>query len=183
MLPTGHPLAAAEIIDPRDLAEEPLHVPRDEGNQDIYDLALELLADNGLATPRLAPTSVSLAAVMQHIAAGDGWTIMSDIVVRHPVPGITGCPLAIDPPREAREVLREIIWHRDTDALADQTLQRPPRRCSAWSAPSPALLSKRSWRPSRRAEEWPVLGRPRDPYRVNAIVGCAGLPWARPGGR
>jgi DNA-binding transcriptional LysR family regulator len=122
LLPTGHPLADAEIIDPRDLAEEPLHVPRDEGNQDIYDLALELLADNGLATPRLAPTSVSLAAVMQHIAAGDGWTIMSDIVGRHPIPGITGCPLAINPPREAREVLLEIIWHRDTDALAVQAL-------------------------------------------------------------
>jgi DNA-binding transcriptional LysR family regulator len=130
LLPTGHPLAAAEVIDPRDLAEEPLHVPRDEGNQDIYDLALELLADNGVAAPRLAPTSVSLAAVMQHIAAGDGWTIVSDIVGRHPVPGITGCPLAIDSPREAREVLLEIIWHRNADALAvralvDQLLQTP----------------------------------------------------------
>jgi DNA-binding transcriptional LysR family regulator len=122
LLPTGHPLAASAIIDPRDLAEEPLHVPLQEGSPDVYDLSLALLADNGVAAPRLAPTSVSLAAVMQHIAAGDGWTIVSDIVGRHPVPGITGCPLAIDPPRQAREVLLEIIWHRDTDAAAVRAL-------------------------------------------------------------
>ena len=70
---------------------------------------------------------------MQHIAAGDGWTIVSDIVGRHPVPGISGCPLAIDSPREAREVLLEIIWHRNADALAvralvDQLLRRPNSR-------------------------------------------------------
>jgi hypothetical protein len=67
LLPAGHPLAAAEIVDPRDPANEHPLVPRREDNHDICDLVRELLTDSGLATPHVDPRAgVSFAAVLQH---------------------------------------------------------------------------------------------------------------------
>jgi DNA-binding transcriptional LysR family regulator len=115
LLPAGHPLAAAGIVDPLALAKEPLHLPRRDDNREIYDLVLELLADAGLTSPRLAPTAVSFAAVLQHIAAGDGWTVVTAIVGPQPVAGTIARPLAAS---THRKVHLEMIWHRNTDTRA-----------------------------------------------------------------
>jgi DNA-binding transcriptional LysR family regulator len=115
LLPAGHPLANAEIIDPLALANEPLHLPARENNQAMYDLGLEMLADSGLAAPLLAPAAVSLAAVVQQIASGDGWTVAAGSIGRYPPAGTVARPLAHG---AGREVHLEAIWHRDTDAIA-----------------------------------------------------------------
>ena len=127
LLPSGHPLAHAETIDPPALAKEPLHLPAREDNQAIYDFILELLANSGLAPPLLAPTAISLAAVVQQIAAGDGWTVVSNCIKTYPPAGTVARPLSIG---ARRGLHREVIWHRDSDAIAiraliDQLLQTP----------------------------------------------------------
>ena len=52
-----HPLAVADVIDPRDLAELPLHLPDKAENPDIYHLILEQLADAGVPAPRRSAPS------------------------------------------------------------------------------------------------------------------------------
>jgi DNA-binding transcriptional LysR family regulator len=127
LLPAGHPLAAVDIVDPRALANEPLHLPSRDANPDIYDLILEMLADSGVTPPRLAPPVVTAAATMQYIAAGHGWAIAAGSIGRYPPAGTATRPLASDTHREVRF---EAIWHRNADALAvralvDQLLRTP----------------------------------------------------------
>jgi DNA-binding transcriptional LysR family regulator len=127
VLPAGHPLAGVDVVDPRALAAEPLHLPRRDANPDIYDLALEMLADSGLIAPHLAPPYDSAAAAIQSVAAGHGWAITAGSVGRNPPAGTTARPLEVAP---RRQVHFEMVWHRDTDALAvraltDQLLRTP----------------------------------------------------------
>lgn len=125
VLPAGHPLAGVDLVDPRALAAEPLHLPRRDANPDIYDLALEMLADSGVTAPHLAPPYDNAAAVIQSVATGHGWTITAGIIGRYPPAGTTTRPLDFT---TRRQVHLEIIWHRDTDthavrALTDQLLK------------------------------------------------------------
>ena len=119
VLPAGHPLAGVDIVDPRELAAEPLPLPRRDANPDIYDLALEMLADSGVTAPHLAPPYDSAAAAIQSVAAGHGWAITAGSVGRYPPAGTTTRPLDFTP---RRQVHLEIVWHRDTDALAVRAL-------------------------------------------------------------
>jgi DNA-binding transcriptional LysR family regulator len=107
-----HPLAGAEVIDPRDLADLPLHLPDKDESPDIHDLILEQLADAGVSAPRRAPALATFATVIAHIAAGDGWLFSARTLARHTPPGLVAIRLAV-PPR--REVRFEIIWHVNTD--------------------------------------------------------------------
>lgn len=119
LLPARHPLATAPSINPRDLSGDPLHLPRREGDPAIYDLILETLADHGVLAPRRAPTVDSLAAVVQDIAAGNGWTIITSGPVQHLVPGTVARPLAVT---VGRQVHLAVIWHKGADQTAVRAL-------------------------------------------------------------
>ena len=119
VLPAGHSLAGVDVVDPRALAAEPLHLPHRDDNPDIYDLVLEMLADSGVPAPHLAPSYDSVAAVIQWIAAGHGWTITAGSIGRYPPAGTITRPLDLTP---RRQVHLELVWHRDTNALAVRAL-------------------------------------------------------------
>jgi DNA-binding transcriptional LysR family regulator len=112
LIASHHPLADADLIDPRDLADLPLHLPDKADNPDIYNLILEQLADAGVASPRRAPPLGSFATVIAHIAAGDGWSLSARTLARQTPPGIAARPLAVTPRHTVRF---EIIWHIHTD--------------------------------------------------------------------
>ena len=107
-----HPLAVADVIDPRDLAELPVHLPEKAENPDIYHLILELLADAGVPAPRRAPPLGTFATVIAHIAAGDGWLVSARTLARHIPPGLVAKRLAVTP---RHKLQFEIIWHVNTD--------------------------------------------------------------------
>ena len=109
-----HPLAVADVIDPRDLAELPLHLPEKAENPDIYNLILELLADAGVPAPRRAPPLGTFATVIAHIAAGDGWLVSARTLARHIPPGLVAKRLAVTP---RHKLQFEIIWHVNTDPV------------------------------------------------------------------
>jgi DNA-binding transcriptional LysR family regulator len=119
LLPAGHPLAGVDIVDPRALAAEPLHLPSRDDNPDLYDLALELLADSGVSAPHLAPPYDSTATVVQYVASGHGWAMMTGNIGRYPPAGTISRPLDFT---VRRQVHLEIVWHRDTDATAVRAL-------------------------------------------------------------
>jgi DNA-binding transcriptional LysR family regulator len=110
-----HPLAAADQIHPLELADLPLHLPNKSDVPDIYNLMLEVLADAGVPAPRRAPSSGTLANVIQHIAAGNGWMIAAHNHVRHGAPGTIAKPLVATLRRSVDFCL---IWH----VQADQTI-------------------------------------------------------------
>ena len=107
-----HPFAGAEVIDPRDLADLPLHLPDKTDNPDIYHLILEQLADAGVPAPRRAPPLGTFANVIAHVAAGSGWSLSARTLARHVPPGIVARPLATS---LRRTVKFEIIWHVNTN--------------------------------------------------------------------
>jgi DNA-binding transcriptional LysR family regulator len=107
-----HPLATADVIDPRDLADLPLHLPDKAETPDVYNLILEQLADAGVTAPRRAPPLATFATVVAHIAAGDGWLLSARTLARHPPPGLVAKRLAVTP---RRTVQFEIIWHVNAD--------------------------------------------------------------------
>jgi DNA-binding transcriptional LysR family regulator len=110
-----HPLAGAEVIDPRDLADLPLHLPDKTDNPDIYHLILEQLADAGVPAPRRAPPLGTFANVIAHIASGGSWTLSARTLARRAPPGITARPLATS---LRRTVKFEILWHVNTNTAA-----------------------------------------------------------------
>jgi len=112
LIASHHPLAATERIDPRDLADLPLHLPDKTDNPEIYNLILEQLADAGVPAPLRAPPLGTFANVIAHIAAGDGWSFSARTLARQTPPGIAARPLAVTPPDAVRF---EIIWHVNTD--------------------------------------------------------------------
>jgi DNA-binding transcriptional LysR family regulator len=134
LISARHPLAAADRIDPRDLAELPLHLPAKADNPDIYNLTLELLADAGVPAPRRAPPLETFASVIANIAAGGGWLVSASTLARHTPPGLSAKPLTV---ALRRSVRAELIWHVNTEpatvtayadrfqsALADQLNQK-----------------------------------------------------------
>jgi DNA-binding transcriptional LysR family regulator len=110
-----HPLAGAEVIDPRDLADLPLHLPDKTDNPDIYHLILEQLADAGVPAPRRAPPLGTFANVIAHVAAGSGWSLSARTLARSVPPGIVARPLATS---LRRTVKFEIIWHVNINTTA-----------------------------------------------------------------
>ena len=131
LIASHHPLADAGLIDPRDLADLPLHLPDKDDNPDIYNLILEQLADAGVPAPRRAPPLGTFANVIAHIATGNGWSVSARTLAQHTPAGISARPLAVT----TRHTVRfEIMWHINTDpetiatfaqrvqdALADRT--------------------------------------------------------------
>jgi DNA-binding transcriptional LysR family regulator len=113
-----HPLAGADVIDPRDLADLPLHLPDKTDNPDIYYLILEQLADAGVPAPRRAAPLGTFANVIAHVAAGSGWSFSARTLARHVPPGIVARPLATS---LRRTVKFEIIWHVNTNTAALET--------------------------------------------------------------
>jgi DNA-binding transcriptional LysR family regulator len=107
-----HPAATADVIDPRDLADLPLHLPDKSDNPDIYHLILETLADAGLAAPRRASSPGTFANVIAHIAAGNGWLVSAGILPRHLPPGTVTRPLAVT---TRHTVHFAVIWHINSD--------------------------------------------------------------------
>jgi LysR family hca operon transcriptional activator len=112
LIASHHPLADADLIDPRDLADLPLHLPDKADNPDIYNLILEQLADAGVASPRRAPPLGTFATVIAHIAAGSGWSLSARTLARQTPRGIAARPLAVTPRHTVRF---ELIWHINTD--------------------------------------------------------------------
>jgi DNA-binding transcriptional LysR family regulator len=107
-----HALAGAELIDPLDLADLPLHLPAKADNPVMYDLILEILADAGVPAPRRAPSVGTLANIMAHITAGNGWMLTTGTVARHVTRGTVARPLAVTSPREVQYLM---IWHVSAD--------------------------------------------------------------------
>jgi DNA-binding transcriptional LysR family regulator len=107
-----HPLAGADQIRPVELADLPLHLPNKSDVPDIYNLVLELLADAGVPAPRRAPSSGSLANVIQHIAAGSGWMVSAHNHVRHGASGTIAKPLVVT---SRHTVHFSLIWHVHAD--------------------------------------------------------------------
>jgi DNA-binding transcriptional LysR family regulator len=110
-----HPLAGAEVIDPRDLADLPLHLPDKTDNPDIYNLILEQLADAGVPAPRRAPPLGTFANVIAHVAAGGSWSFSARTLARHVPPGVAARPLATS---LRRTVKFEVLWHINTNTAA-----------------------------------------------------------------
>ena len=81
-------------------------------NPDIYHLVLELLADAGVLAPRRAPTVASLAAVIQQISGGNGWTVIASTVARHVLPGTVAVPLRVS---SRHNVQFALVWHASVD--------------------------------------------------------------------
>lgn len=121
VLSERHPLAGAEVIQPRDLADLPLHLPDETDSPDIHHLILEQLADAGVPAPRRAPRSGSFATVITQIAAGDGWLLSARTLARHVPPGLVTRRLAVT---SRRRVQFEVIWHVNTDPATVQTFCR-----------------------------------------------------------
>jgi DNA-binding transcriptional LysR family regulator len=126
-----HALADADLIDPRDLADLPLHLPSKADNPDIYHLVLELLADAGVPSPRRAPPVGTLANVVAHVAAGNGWMVSTRTLARHVAAGTVARPLAVT----ARHTVRFVAaWHVSADSAAvgaflerlDEALENQP---------------------------------------------------------
>jgi DNA-binding transcriptional LysR family regulator len=115
LIAAHHPLAGAEVIDPRDLADLPLHLPDKTDNPDIYRLILEQLAESGVPAPRRAPPLGTLANVIAHVAAGSGWVLSARTLARRVPPGIVARPLAMS---HCRTEKFEIIWHVNTNPAA-----------------------------------------------------------------
>ena len=117
-----HPLAESDVIDPRDLADLPLHLPDKAESPHIYALILEHLAEAGVAAPRRAAPLSTMAAVIAQIASGDGWLFSARTLARHVPPGLVARPLGVPIQRKLRF---EIIWHVNVDAAAvDEFLER-----------------------------------------------------------
>ncbi len=108
-----HPLAESDVIDPRDLADLPLHLPDKAESPHIYNLILEHLAEAGVPAPRRAAPLSTMAAVIAQIAAGDGWLFSARTLARHVPPGLAAKPLNVG---FGRKVEFEVIWHINTDA-------------------------------------------------------------------
>jgi DNA-binding transcriptional LysR family regulator len=87
----------------------------DEPNTEVPIFQFRLVVDAGLPAPGRAPSSGSLANVIQHIAAGSGWMVSAHVHVRHGAPGTIARPLVVTP-RHA--VHFSLIWH----VQADQTV-------------------------------------------------------------
>lgn len=107
-----HPLASSQRVDPRALADLPLHLPAKEDNPDIHHLVLELLVDAGVPAPRRAPPLRSLAAVVQQIAAGNGWSVITGALARHALPGTVAVPLSVS---SRHDVQFALVWHSSAD--------------------------------------------------------------------
>ncbi len=117
-----HPLADSATIDPRDLADLPLHLPDKAESPHVYSFILEHLAEAGVPAPRRAAPLSTMAAVIAQIVAGDGWLFSARTLARHVPPGLVAKPLGIAAQRKLRF---EIIWHINTDAAAvDVFLER-----------------------------------------------------------
>src|ERR1700753_1728854 len=114
-----HPLAESEVIDPRDLADLPLHLPDKDESPHIYALILEHLAEARVAAPRRAAPLSTMAAVVAQIAAGDGWLFSARTLARHVPPGLVARPLGV---AIRRRLSFEIIGHVNTDAAAVEVL-------------------------------------------------------------
>jgi DNA-binding transcriptional LysR family regulator len=115
LLSDGHPLAASDLVHPRDLVDLPLHLPAREHNPDVHDLVVETLAEAGVTAPRYAPSVGTLATVMGHIAAGNGWMASSGMLADHLAPGIVAKPLAVS---LRHTVAFAVIWHVGADPVA-----------------------------------------------------------------
>jgi DNA-binding transcriptional LysR family regulator len=108
-----HPLAESDVIDPRDLADLPLHLPDKAESPHIYNFILEHLAEAGVPAPRRAAPLSTMATVIAQIAAGDGWLFSARTLARHVPPGLVAKPLAVG---FGRKVEFGLIWHINTDA-------------------------------------------------------------------
>jgi DNA-binding transcriptional LysR family regulator len=115
LIATGHPLAGADLVDPRELADLPLHLPDRDDNPDLYHQVLELLADAGVPAPRRAAPATTLANVVANVAAGNGWSLVTRTMSRNVLPGTVAVPLAVAP--RAR-LHFQVIWHADADPAA-----------------------------------------------------------------
>jgi DNA-binding transcriptional LysR family regulator len=115
LLSDRHALAEADVVDLRDLADLPLHLPTKADNPDIYRLTLEVLAEAGVPAPRRAPAVSTLANVMAHIAAGNGWMLTTGTVAANVTAGTVARPLA-GPSRRA--VQYQMVWHVNADQAA-----------------------------------------------------------------
>jgi DNA-binding transcriptional LysR family regulator len=113
LLASHHPLADTDVIDPRDLADLPLHLPDKADNPDVYNLILEQLADAGVASPHRASSQGTFANVIAQIAAGDGWSVSARTLARQTPPGIAARRLAVS---RLQPVRFEMIWHVSTEA-------------------------------------------------------------------
>jgi len=130
-----HPGALEEQMDPRALADLPLHLPAKEDNPDIHDLVLELLADAGVPAPRRAPPLRSLAAVIQQVAAGYGWTLITGTLARHALPGTVAVPLRVS---SRHTVQLALIWHSSADQTIISAFSENLQSALARESPTPA---------------------------------------------
>ena len=62
-LPTGHPAAANEKVQLRDLEKETFLIPRPQPTRGFHEVVLETLASGGITAPRLQPTRLLQTAV------------------------------------------------------------------------------------------------------------------------
>ncbi|MTD12386.1 LysR family transcriptional regulator [Nakamurella sp. YIM 132087] len=112
-----HPLAGAEVLDPRDLAEVPLHLPDKALSPAIHDLILGNLAGAGVPAPRRAEPLGTMADVIAQITAGHGWLYSAGTLGRHVPPGTVARPLRV---ALRRPVRFELVWHVNTDPEATE---------------------------------------------------------------
>jgi DNA-binding transcriptional LysR family regulator len=112
LISAHHPLAHAEVVDPRDLADLPLHLPDKNDSPDIYNLILEQLAEAGVPAPRRAPPVETFASVIGNVSSGSGWLFSARTLSRTTPPGTVAKPLAVP---ALHSVKFEIIWHVNSD--------------------------------------------------------------------
>ncbi len=86
LLPATHPLAPRAQVTLGELGELPLLVPGRDVNPALYDHMVGAARSGGIE-PRIATAPPSFAAGVAFIAAGAGWTFVTQSTQRDPPPG------------------------------------------------------------------------------------------------
>jgi DNA-binding transcriptional LysR family regulator len=106
LLPAAHPLAAREHVALADLRDLPLLVPGRDVNAALHDHMVSAVRAGGVE-PRLGTAPASFAAGAQFIAAGGGWTLVTQSTMDDPPPGTVVRRIV-----DVRKALGMFVLHR-----------------------------------------------------------------------
>ena len=110
LLPATHPLAPQESVTLAALGDLPLLVPGRDVNPVLYDHMVGAARSAGVE-PRIAHAPASFAACVSFIAAGAGWTFVTQSTMHDPPPGTV-----VRRAEGVHKALGMFVLHRAADA-------------------------------------------------------------------
>ena len=110
LLPATHPLAPREHVTLAELGDLPLLVPGRDVNPVLYDHMVGAARSGGVE-PRIALAPASFAACVSFIAAGAGWTFVTQSTLVDPPPGTV-----VRRVEGVHQALGMFVLHRTADA-------------------------------------------------------------------